>query len=251
MLPPLLTEALNARTRRLHRAQGDHTASMRLYERSLAIRQKVQLPHCMPSPWHRRGVCAASSGWFGFWGTQRQHMDTANVDSKRATVVGPQVLGKEHPSVAESYNNLALVTCDLRADAEALQYSEKCMNIARNFYPPDHPQVPAPLVRRPSFLLSLRRCVRAGCNPCRASCPRSNSEAHCCWTGTSVRASDHVSTGSITPAAVFHRISNVHGGGGMRQFLNYLGNSAIVLMSVGLLEQVRPAASRLPSDCPL
>jgi hypothetical protein len=30
-----------------------------------------------------------------------------------------QVLGPEHPSVAESYNNLALVTCAMRADAEA------------------------------------------------------------------------------------------------------------------------------------
>ena len=88
-----------------------------------------------------------------------------DVDAKRATVVAPQVLGKEHPSVAESYNNLALVTCDLRADAEALQYSEKCMHIARNFYPPDHPQVSPPL----SSLQTLRRSVRAGCTPCRAS----------------------------------------------------------------------------------
>ena len=50
------------------------------------------------------------------------------------------VLGLEHPSVAESYNNLALVTCDMRADAEALQFSEKCMSIARKYYAPDHPQ---------------------------------------------------------------------------------------------------------------
>jgi hypothetical protein len=44
------------------------------------------------------------------------------------------VLGPEHPSVAKSYNNLALVTCDMRADAEALQFSEKCMSIARKYY---------------------------------------------------------------------------------------------------------------------
>ena len=50
------------------------------------------------------------------------------------------MLGPEHPSVAESYNNLALVTCDMRADAEALQFSEKCMSIARKYYAPDHPQ---------------------------------------------------------------------------------------------------------------
>jgi hypothetical protein len=50
------------------------------------------------------------------------------------------VLGLEHPSVAESYNYLALVTCDMRADAEALQFSEKCMSIARKYYAPDHPQ---------------------------------------------------------------------------------------------------------------
>lgn len=84
-------------------------------------------------------------------------------------MVAPQVLGKEHPSVAESYNNLALVTSDLRADAEALQYSEKCMHIARNVYPPDHPQVapdhPA-TSPPPSSLPSLRRSVRVGCTPC-------------------------------------------------------------------------------------
>ena len=44
------------------------------------------------------------------------------------------MLGPEHPSVVESYTNLALVTCDMRADAEALQFSEKCMSIARKYY---------------------------------------------------------------------------------------------------------------------
>lgn len=66
MWPRLLTAALNSRVCRLHRAQGDRTESVRLYERSLAIRQKVRqtilllkacVKACPPHRWDRCCVC--------------------------------------------------------------------------------------------------------------------------------------------------------------------------------------------------
>jgi hypothetical protein len=51
-----------------------------------------------------------------------------------------QVLGNEHPSVAESMNNLALLMCDKMDGKSALEYAEKCLTIAGQYYTPDHPE---------------------------------------------------------------------------------------------------------------
>ena len=74
------------------------------------------------------------------------------------------MLGPEHPSVAESYNNLALVTCDVRADAEALQFSEKCMSIARKYYAPDHPQFLNYLGNSAIVLMAVGMMLNQVCN---------------------------------------------------------------------------------------
>lgn len=61
----------------------------------------------------------------------------------RALKIREQVLDKNHPSLATSYNNLAMIYLDLKDYESACQYGEKALTLLQHLFPNGHPNLDA------------------------------------------------------------------------------------------------------------
>ncbi len=58
---------------------------------------------------------------------------------ERALKISEKVLGKEHPSTATTYNNIALVYSDLGEYEKALEWFERALKISEKVFGKQHP----------------------------------------------------------------------------------------------------------------
>ena len=112
---------------------GDHAAVRPLFERALAIREKV-LAKEHPDT-------ARSLNNLGIVQFTLREYAAAKQSHEQALAIRRKSLPPDHPDIAQSLNNLGNVHSALREYAAAKQSYEQALAIRRKSLPPDHPDI--------------------------------------------------------------------------------------------------------------
>jgi tetratricopeptide (TPR) repeat protein len=59
----------------------------------------------------------------------------------KALGIREEVLNKNHPDLAQSYNNLAMIYLDMKKYRKALTFGEKAVTILQHLFPNGHPKL--------------------------------------------------------------------------------------------------------------
>ncbi|MBP1468983.1 tetratricopeptide repeat protein, partial [Candidatus Chloroploca sp. M-50] len=115
----------------LLRAQGNYDAARPLYERALAIRERVLGPE-------HPDTATSLNNLAGLYGAQGNY-DAARPLYERALDIRERVLGPEHPATARSLNDLAINYCYQGDLATSERLMHRALQIRETRLGPDHP----------------------------------------------------------------------------------------------------------------
>ena len=122
----------------LYRAQGRYAEAEPLYQRALAIREKVLGGRTIPRP------PPASTTWRCSTTTKAAYAEAEPL-SKRSLAIREKALGPDHPHVATSLNNLAVLYRNQGRYKEAEPPHQRALMIQEKALGPEHPDVAASL----------------------------------------------------------------------------------------------------------
>jgi tetratricopeptide (TPR) repeat protein len=118
---------------RLYQREGRYADAEPLYQRSLAIREKVLGPD-------HPDVATSLNNLAGLYQSERRY-DDAEPLYQRSLAIREKVLGPDHPDVATSLNNLARLYRIESRYADAMPLYQRELAIREKVLGPDHPDV--------------------------------------------------------------------------------------------------------------
>ena len=133
----------------LYYAQGKYAEVQPLYQRALAIREKVLGPE-------HPNVATSLNNLAALYYAQGKYAEVEPL-YQRALAILEKVLGPEHPHVAVSLNNLALLYHNQGKYAEAEPLHQRALAIAEKALGPEHPDVATSLE---NYAILLRKTGR-------------------------------------------------------------------------------------------
>jgi serine/threonine-protein kinase len=134
-------------------AAGRYEEALRLYERSLALRQEALGPEHPDVVGSLRNLCSVLINL----GRYEEAVDRCS----RSLALAEQVLGPEHPEIARTLNNLGTVLMKMGRNAEAKAQHERALALREKALGPEHPELGASLANLGQLLQDEGRHAEA------------------------------------------------------------------------------------------